>query len=79
MVELLIPTSLVILTATAVIVLALTGQIRLPRLITRSQLLDLVNRTKSPVSRESSNQINESSAQPDPRELNCRVQLTKQK
>ena len=79
MIELFILTLIIILTAIVVIVLGLTGQIRLPRLISRSELRDSLGRAKSQVSCQAhSNPITELSELPDPRVLNCRVQLTKQ-
>lgn len=77
--ELFILTLSLTLIAIVVIVLGMTGQIRLPRLISRSEIQDSVSSAKFPAScQASSNQITESSELPDPRELNCRVQLTKQ-
>ncbi|MHC4543362.1 MAG: tellurite resistance TerB family protein [Planctomycetota bacterium] len=77
--ELFILTLILALIAIVVIILGMTGQIRLPRLISRSEIQDSVSRAKSPASSEAaSNQITETSALPDPRELNCRIQLTKQ-
>jgi hypothetical protein len=82
MIELLILTLIITLTAIVVIVLGLTGQIRLPRLSSRSELRDSLgrdNNAKSQVSCQGhSNQITEPSELPDPRVLNCRIQLTKQ-
>lgn len=77
--ELFITTLILALIAIVVIVLGMTGQIRLPRLISRSEIQGSVNHAKFPAScQAASNQITESSALPDLRELNCRVQLTKQ-
>jgi len=77
--ELFITTLILSLTAIVVIVLGMTGQIRLPRLISRSEIQGSVSYAKLPASCEAaSNQITEPSALPDSRDLNCRVQLTKQ-
>jgi tellurite resistance protein len=77
--ELFILTLILALIAIVAIVLGMTGQIRLPRLISRSEIQDSASLTKFPAScQASSNQITVSSALPEPRELNTRVQLTKQ-
>jgi tellurite resistance protein len=80
MIELLILTLIVALVAILLIIIGMTGQIRIPKLAPRPRLKEPVTPVTVPVSSPpDSNQVAEPPAQPDLETLNCRVQLTKQK
>ncbi len=78
--QIMIPILIVILTAIVVIILDLTGQIRIRRIFTNYKAQDSNSRAEFPIMCEvGSSQINEPSELHDPEVLNCRVKLTRQK
>jgi tellurite resistance protein len=78
--QIMIPILIVILTAMVVIILDLTGQIRIRRFFTNYKAQDSNSRAEFPIMCEvGSSQINEPSELPDPEAFNCRVKLTRQK
>jgi tellurite resistance protein len=78
--QMLIPILIVILTAMVVIILDLTGQIRIRRFFTNYKTQDSNSRAEFPIMCEvGSSQINEPSELPNPEAFNCRVKLTRQK
>jgi tellurite resistance protein len=77
--QLVIPVLIATLAAVVMVVLDLTGQISFPGLIRRSVMRILVGRVKPPAACDmASDQFAGSSAQPDLRAFNCRIQQIEQ-
>jgi len=80
MVQILIPILIVILTAILVIILDLTGQIRILRFFSNFITKDSDSRAEFPIMcKDRCSQNTEPSELPDPEAFNCRIQLTRQK